>query len=189
MKRALFVSITILLLASGCARKQPPPPAAPVSQNQPQQNQPATSTPEQATTTPLSLPIKYNNTQYGFIFSLPADWKGYSIYTKQWGGCPLAKDGTENCSKTISGPEIYIRNPNWTAQNPYEDIPIMVFTLDEWNQVQQGTLVVTAAPFGPLEFGRNKTYVFALPPRFDYDFRTGYEEVENIVQSIPLKAY
>jgi hypothetical protein len=65
----------------------------------------------------------------------------------------------------------------------------MVYTLDQWNQVQQGTLVVTAAPFPPSELGRNKTYVFALPPRYDYDFSTGFEEVEKIMQNNPLSAY
>jgi hypothetical protein len=150
-------------------------------------NKPVTSTPEQASTTPLSLPIKYNNTQYGFIFSLPADWKGYSIYSKQWVGDPLA--GSKYTSQTIQGPEIYIRNPNWTEQNQYEDIPVMVLTPDEWKEVQNSTLAVSAAPIDPTELGSNKNYVFVLPPRFDWDFRTGFEEVEKIMQSNPLKAY
>jgi hypothetical protein len=65
----------------------------------------------------------------------------------------------------------------------------MVFTLDEWNQVQQEKISVSAAPFGPSELGRNQQYVFALPPRYDYDFLTGFEEVEKIMQDNPLKAY
>jgi hypothetical protein len=134
----------------------------------------------------MLLPIKYNNTQYGFIFSLPADWQAYSVYTKQWTGNPLAGS---DYAKAINGPEIYIRNPNWTAQNPYEDIPIMVFTPAEWNEVQKETLAVSAAPIGPTELGSNQNYVFALPPRFDYDYRTGYQEVEKIMQSSPLQGY
>jgi hypothetical protein len=183
MKKTFFI-VPILLLAAACSKQ--PAVVLPVP-SQPVQIQPATTTPTQATSTTSALPVKYNNSQYGFIFSLPADWAGYSIYTKQWDGCPLT--GMEDCSKAIHGPQIYIRNPNWTAQNPYEDIPIMVFTLDEWNQVQQEKISVSAAPFGPSELGRNQQYVFALPPRYDYDFLTGFEEVEKIMQDNPLKAY
>ena len=157
-----------------------------VSDAPPAQNQTAATTPATATPTSLSLPIKYNNSQYGFTFSLPADWQGYTVFTKQWTGYPLTTSGI---AQTISGSEIYIRNPNWTAQNPYEDIPVMVFTLDEWSQVQQEKISVSAAPFGPSELGHNQQYVFALPPRYDYDYRTGYQEVEKIMQSNPLQGW
>ena len=65
----------------------------------------------------------------------------------------------------------------------------MVFTPDEWAEIQQEKLAVSAAPIPPSELGQNQNYVFALPPRYDYDFRTGFEEVEKIMQSNPLKAY
>jgi hypothetical protein len=129
------------------------------------------------------LSVKYNNTQYGFTFSLPADWKGYSVYTKQWTGNPLPGS---SYAQNISGPEIYIRNPNWTAQNAYEDIPVMVFTPAEWAEIQKQTLAVSAAPIGPTELGSNQNYVFALPPRYDYDYKTGWQEVEKIMASNPL---
>ncbi len=133
-----------------------------------------------------SLSVKYNNKQYGFIFSLPADWMGFSTYTKTWTGNPLPGSQYKT---TISGPEIYIRNPNWTTQQPHEDIPIMVFTLDEWNEIQKETLAVSAAPIPPSKLGSNKIYVFALPARYDYDFSIGYQEVEKITQSNPLQGY
>jgi len=183
--KKLFIIATILFLSAACS-KQPAVSPVPI-QNNPDQNQPATSRPQQATSTPISLPVKYDNTQYSFIFSLPANWQRYSVYTKQWQGCPL--NGSEDCSKAIHGPEIYIRNPNWTVKNPYEDIPIMVFTIDQWNQIQQEKIGVSAAPFPPSELGRNKTYVFALPPRYDYDFSIGYQEVEKIIQSNPLRGF
>ena len=182
MKKSFLIA-TIFLLAAACSKQQPVTiPSAP---EQPVQIQPATTTPTQATSTVMSLPVKYNNTQYGFIFSLPVDWNGYEIYQGVWTGCPVT-----GCVKPYTvGPIISSRNPNWTSQNPYEDIPVMVFTLDQWSQVSQEKLFVSAAPFPPSELGRNKTYVFALPPRYDYDFRTGYEEVEKIMQSNPLQAY
>lgn len=64
----------------------------------------------------------------------------------------------------------------------------MVFTLAEWDLVQQAKLGVGAAPIPPSELGRNATYVFALPARYNYVFPTGYEEVAKILEGNPLKA-
>ena len=183
--KKLFISVAILFLAGACSRQpavvQPVPTAS-----QPSQTQPATTTPVQATTTSIALPIKYDNTQYGFVFSLPVDWSGFSTYATAWSGNPLA--GSE-LKGAIGGPTISIRNPKWTEKNHYEDIPVMIFTLDQWSQIQAEKLSVSAAPFPPSELGRNTKYVFALPPRYDYDFSTGYEQVEQIIQSKPLQAY
>jgi len=133
---------------------------------------------------PLDLPITYGNQMYGFNFSLPADWKGYSIVKDSWTGNYL--DGS---SKTITGPVIKIRNPLWTKAKPYEDIPVMVFTIDEWSAITQEKLSVSAAPIAPSELGRNQTFVFALPARYNYDFNIGFEEVEQIIQNDPLQAW
>jgi len=174
MKKILFIA-SILLLSASCHNQvavSPAPVPAPAPSPQP------------ASSTSLDLPVKYDNTQYGFTFSLPQDWDGYTTYTKQWQGNYLP----DNTKKT-SGPIIYIRNPKWTAANPYEDIPVMVFTPDEWNDIQKENLSVSAAPIPPSELGQNTKYVFALPARYDYDFSTGYQEVEQIMQNSPLKAY
>jgi hypothetical protein len=47
-------------------------------------------------------------------------------------------------------------------------------------------LMVSAAPFPPGEIGRNRKYVFALPPRFSYDEPEGVQEVLDIVGGTPL---
>lgn len=57
----------------------------------------------------------------------------------------------------------------------------MIFKPQQWSEVQQEKLVVSAAPFPPSELGRNKRYVFALPPRWDYDFVDGWEEAQRIL--------
>jgi hypothetical protein len=62
----------------------------------------------------------------------------------------------------------------------------MVFTKAQWKLVGEGKLIVSAAPIGPGILGRNAKYVFALPPRFDYEDRPGREEVGAIIQSHPL---
>lgn len=131
-----------------------------------------------------SFPITYNNADYGFTFSLPNDWKGYSIIQNTWQGNPLT---TTTAKET--GPKLLIRNPNWTSAVPYEDIPIMVFTLAQWNAYIAEDFAVSAAPIPASELGRNNLYVFALPPRWDYDFSQGYEEAENILKSNPLKSF
>lgn len=134
----------------------------------------------QAPTSTRSTTITYTNNTYGFTFSLPADWRGYTIVTSTW-------QGNEN--ETVTGLEISIRNPNWTQANPTQDIPIMIFTPAEWNFVSSGTLAVSAAPIPPSELGANTSYVFALPARYNYAYPNGWQEVASIMQSNPLHAF
>ena len=70
-----------------------------------------------------------------------------------------------------------------------QDIPIMVFTVDQWSALQREEFAVSAAPIGPSELGRNSKYVFALPARYNFSYLTGYEEVEDILSRNPLRAY
>jgi len=139
-----------------------------------------------ATPAPQAGPqIEYKNKQYKFCFSLPASWKSYSIVTDQWRGTAI--NSPQQGQVIARGPIISIRHPLWTAQNPRQDIPIMVFTLRQWKSLQKESFTVSAAPIGPRELGRNHDYVFALPPRFDFTAFTGVEEVDQIVNGAPLK--
>lgn len=128
--------------------------------------------------------IIYKNTQYGFDFSLPASWEGYSIITDKWEGLAI---GPGSDQVIASGPMISIRHPLWTSKNSRQDIPLMIFTLAQWNLLKQEKFHIGAAPIGPSELGRNNGYVFALPARYNYAFPTGYEEVEKILNDKPLK--
>jgi peptidoglycan hydrolase-like protein with peptidoglycan-binding domain len=127
--------------------------------------------------------VVYENTQYGFKFYLPKGWKGYTIIPDKWEGYGQENPGVI----TETGPLLSIRNPLWTSQDPHQDIPIMIFTLAQWNSLQQDKFHIGAAPVGPSELGRNSTYVFALPARYNFAFRTGFEEVENILNGHPLE--
>ncbi len=127
-------------------------------------------------------PISYENTQYGFRFALPDSWKGYTIVTSKWEGHD-AKDG----AIVESGASISIRHPEWTEEKPRQDIPIYVFTLDQWNALQQEEFFIGAAPIGPKELTRNDKYVFALPARYNFAFPDGYEEVEDILNGNPIQ--
>ena len=124
--------------------------------------------------------LVYVNRRYGFRFDLPADWKGYRVLVQRW-------DGTtqEEPRRTEHGPRIVIRDPRWTKAQPRQDIPIMIFTLAQWKE----DLVVSAAPIGPSELGRNSRYVFALPARYNFAYPDGYKEVEEILEKKPLHAF
>lgn len=123
--------------------------------------------------------VVYKNTRYGFYFYLPESWKGYFIVEEQW-------EGTNSGERIETGPELLIRHPDWTQKNPRQDIPIMVFTHEQWNALQNGDFSVSAAPIGPSKLGSNSVYVFALPARYNDAFRTGFEEVEEILKNHPL---
>lgn len=124
----------------------------------------------------------YSDTRFGFTFSLPENWEGYSIVTGEWEGVPI---GGSRVVET--GPMISIRHPQWTTDNPRQDIPIMVFTLPQWEALQREEYHIGAAPVGPKELGRNSGYVFALPARYNYAFLEGREEVEKILDGHPLR--
>jgi hypothetical protein len=130
--------------------------------------------------------VIYTNTQYGFNFSLPLSWEGYQIIESEWEGYAT---GSQSDVTVEQGPIISIRHPEWTSTNPRQDIPIMVFTLVQWDLLQQDKFHIGAAPIGPSELGSNAKYVFALPARYNFSFPTGYEEVEKILEGNPLKAF
>jgi hypothetical protein len=122
--------------------------------------------------------IVYKNKKYRFRFSLPRSWKGYAIIVEQWHG-----------SSDQKGPEILIRHPLWTAANPRQDIQVMVFTLAQWDLIDHGELVVSAAPVGPGELGRNAKYVFAVPPRYSAADLVGCDDVTKIMQHNSLHPF
>jgi hypothetical protein len=131
--------------------------------------------------------IEYKNTDYGFSVTLPLGWRGYTVTIDKWTGVVTNAQSGEVPFAT--GAEVFIHNPKWTKEVPYQDIPIMVFTLNEWNDLQADKFHIGAAPVAPSELGRNIKYVFALPARYNFAFPPGYEEVDQIIQGKPLKAF
>lgn len=138
-----------------------------------------------AAPTATTAPLEYHNSEYAFTFSLPPGWQGYSIVTGNWTG--TVSDPLKGDVPAVQGPLISIRHPLWSEQAPRQDIPIMVFTQAQWDALQRGEFVVSPAPVGPSELGRNASYVFALPARYDYAFPTGWQEVEQIIAAHPLR--
>lgn len=133
-----------------------------------------------------NINIEYSNTDYGFGVSLPSSWTGYSIITSKWEGYSLTEVSDKGQVITETGPMVSIRHPLWTSAVPRQDIPVMVFTMQQWNDLQAEKFHIGAAPIGPSELGRNTQYVFALPARYNFAFPVGYEEVEKIISNKPL---
>ena len=112
---------------------------------------------------------------------LPSSWIGYKILKNSWEGTKF-----EN-QKTESGPFLLIRHPKWTEKNPRQDIPVMIFTLSQWNSLQEGKFSISAAGVSPIKLGQNNKYVFLIPPRYNFAYKEGFKEVENILKSEPLQ--
>ena len=129
----------------------------------------------------------YRNDQYRFTFKLPDRWKGYSVLTQKWSG--FASGVSKGETIIERGPQIILRNPKWTVTRMRQDIPILVFTLRQWSALKAQKFYVSAAPIAPSELGRNTQYLFALPPRYNYAFPTGWQEVEKILERKPLLAF
>jgi hypothetical protein len=145
-----------------------------------------TSAPPISYQTPATS-VQYKNTDYGFTFDLPDSWSGYTIVSSTWQGSSLDANGQNQNSET--GPFISIRHPAWTASVPRQDIPIMVFTLQQWSDMQADKFHIGAAPIGPSELGRNSTYVFGLPARYNFAFPVGFEEVQQLIDSGSFKTF
>jgi hypothetical protein len=147
-----------------------------------------TSTTTPVTPTPVTSSHEYKNTEYGFIFTLPESWEGYTIVEDDWEGFSLTADGNEQVI-TEHGPLISIRHPDWEYKAPRQDIPIMVFTIKQWNDMQADKFHIGAAPVNPSEITRSSKYVFATPARYNFSYLTGYEEVDQIIKGNNLKPF
>ena len=72
------------------------------------------------------------------------------------------------------------------GKQTYQDIPILVFTSAQWRAIENGEFKVSA-PIGPSELGRNRKYVFALPPRF-----AGFDDAvdtDEVLEFLKRKAF
>jgi len=100
------------------------------------------------------MALLYKNIEYGFDFTLPATWKDYSIVTDEWEGLAVSQAQTEEVIE--NGPMNSSRHPQWTSENPRQDIPIMIFTIEQWDLLQQEKFHIGAAPIGPKELNRSE---------------------------------
>ena len=130
--------------------------------------------------------IEYRNADYGFVIDLPSSWQGYSIINGEWKGYHYIEGKGDTV--IARGLLLKVRHPEWTEQNPRQDIPIMVFTPEQWENPSSPkdagkSFVLGAAGVGPMGLGKNSKYVFALPARYNATYLPGWEEVDQIIRN------
>lgn len=129
--------------------------------------------------------IGYHNNAYGFRLMLPADWSGYRVEMKTWTG-----DWSGSRSDPVpTGPYLVIHHPRSTPERPRQEIPFEIYTTDQWALRVAGQYSVGAAGVLGLETARNSQYVFNLPPRFNYAFPEGWEDVDLILRCYPIVTF
>jgi hypothetical protein len=130
---------------------------------------------------PAGLPIRYHNAQYDLTVFLPASWKGYSVRTQQWAGETYSP---EKDTKVVlaRGPLIVLRNPLWKMHDSYQDMPIYIFTRQQWNDIHDGKYSAVGAGGVIYELWHNDQYVFGMHSRYNSDDSVnGWKDVQQIV--------
>ncbi|MEI0737340.1 hypothetical protein VQ056_12875 [Paenibacillus sp. JTLBN-2024] len=187
MNKWLVLFLFTIILLVGCTSIDDEHFQSQPTQATSQPTKTPTQSPDRAPSSTDSDSIVYTNKQYGFQFSLPESWKGYSIVNSHWEGNAMDKNVSKQTSET--GPILSIRDPRWTEQKPRQDIPIMVFTINQWESLLREEFFIGAAAIQPSELGQNDKYVFAIPSRYNFAYPPGYEEVDKILQRGPLKPF
>jgi hypothetical protein len=127
----------------------------------------------------IATDVIFQFPEVGFSIRLPDSWQGYRVQSIYWEGSRNDPDLGDVVVE--SGPMVIIQHPASTPENPRQDIPIMILTIQQWEAMLAQEWHIGAAPIAPAEIGRNSQYVFALPARYNYAFPTGWEEVEEIL--------
>lgn len=141
MRELLQISTVVTLLATGCGSIN-------------------------VASQPSGLPLRYHNGQYGLTFFLPASWRGHTVLTEPFEVSLRSADyqdeiGMEHLQI------VTLRNPRWTANAPYKDVPIIVYTHKQWDEEHQERLS-THAGGSMIELWHNQKYVFGLSSRYDF---------------------
>jgi len=128
-------------------------------------------------TLPAQFPVQYDNAEYGLTFPLPASWKGYSVQLEKW------NSNQPEIVPPVSGPMIVLRHPQWKTNDMYQDIPIMVFTRKQWDDLNAGKFDAAGAGGIIEELWHNEKYVFGLHSRYNaLDEVKDWKEVGEIVR-------
>lgn len=131
---------------------------------------------------PAGLPIRYQNAEYDLAFYLPEDWKGYSVLRDEWEGITYRPEKDADVV-LARGPLIILRSPLWKANDLYQDIPIYIFTRQQWDDDKSGEFSAEGAG-GVLEgLWHNDKYVYSMHSRYNVaDDVNGQDEVRDIVR-------
>jgi len=129
---------------------------------------------------PSGLPLRYHNAHYDLTFFLPPAWQGYSVLVQQWEGRTYFP-GADEETVTERGPLIVLRHPQWQANDPCQDIPILVFTRSQWDAHHQGKFSIGAGGIEQ-EIRHNFKFVFAISSRFNSGEFKGWQEAGHLIE-------
>jgi hypothetical protein len=125
--------------------------------------------------------IFYKNAEYEFSMIFPATWKNFIVQKNTWKGW-LVDSQSEHPDYT--GVKLLFINPQTTDTQVYQDIPVLIFTKEQWGLISQEKLSVSAAPIGPAKIGETNDYIFATPPRwYGFTDAIGSQEAVDIVKT------
>jgi hypothetical protein len=110
-----------------------------------------------------SFPLQYKNADYGFAISLPTSWQGFAVLQETWQGHHYAGE-PQGDIVVERGPTLIFRHPQWVANDPYQDIPIYVFTINQWDAMQRDGFSIHAGGLED-EIYRNTRFVFVTHNR------------------------
>ena len=126
----------------------------------------------------------YVNNSFGFSIGLPESWSGYTVNQIKEDIYDISGKTTTNNGVVDSFQVIELHHPLESADNPREVMPIMIFTLTQWAHIENQEWSVGAAPIPPSFLGQNSQWIMALPARYNYDFKPGWEEVDQLVHTL-----
>ena len=88
-----------------------------------------------------------------------------------------------NGGEAWRGPIIVLRHPQWKADDPRQDIPIMVFTRSQWEACGHDGRFFPYAGGVIYEMRHNRKYVFGIYSRYNAaDSVKGWKEAAGIVE-------
>lgn len=104
----------------------------------------------------------YHNDSYGLTFHLPSDWTGYTVLHDRW---QAHEDGDRSDKSGVAdtGPILILRHPKWRTDRRRQDIPILVFTTEQWKADVAERIYAGGTVY---ELCRNKHYVCGIYSRF-----------------------
>lgn len=104
----------------------------------------------------------YHNDSYGLTFHLPSDWTGYGVLRDRW----QANEHDDILNRDVlagTGPILILRHPKWRLGHRRQDIPILVFTTEQWKAAVPERIYAGGVIH---ELCRNKHYVCGIYSRF-----------------------
>jgi hypothetical protein len=103
------------------------------------------------------------------------------VLTEQWEGETYLREKDTDVV-LARGSIIVLRNPQWETNNLYQDIPIYIFTRQQWDDIYPGKYDAAGAGGVIYELWHNDKYVFGIHSRFNTDDSVnGWKEVQDTV--------